>query len=459
TTTVADTGNATVDNVAPTVTDANVSISGATGTGGAFKIGDTVTATWTNVGGDANADISGVTFDFSAFGGGTAVAATNVNGVWTASYTLVAGSIDATSRNVSATVTDNAGNTATAADTTNATVDNVSPTVTDGHIGISGATGTGGAFKIGDTVTAAWTNTAQGDNNTDISGVTFDFSAFGGGAAVAATNVNGVWTASYTLVAGGIDLTNRNVSATVTDDAGNTTTMADTSNATVNNVAPTVTDANVSISGASGSGGTYKIGDTVTATWTNVGGENNADTISGVTFDFSQFGGGSAVAATNVNGVWTASYTLVAGGIDLTNRNVTATVTDDAGNTATTADTSNATVDNVAPTVTDANVSISGGSGTGGAYKIGDTVTATWTNASGDANADTISGVTFDFSQFGGGSAVAATSVNGVWTATYTLVAGSIDATSRNVSATVTDNAGNTTTVADTGNATVDNVV
>ncbi|MDZ5461794.1 hypothetical protein, partial [Azohydromonas lata] len=220
--------------------------------------------------------------------------------------------------------------------------------------------------------------------------------------------VNGVWTATYTLVAGSIDATGRNVSATVTDNAGNTTTVADTSNATVDSVAPTVTDANVSISGGTGTGGAYKIGDTVTATWTNVGGENNADTISDVTFDFSAFGGGSAVAATNVNGVWTASYTLVAGGIDATNRNVSVTVTDNAGNTATAADTSNATVDNVAPTVTDANVSISGASGTGGAYKIGDTVTATWTNVGGDANAD-ISGVTFDFSAFGGGSAVAAT--------------------------------------------------
>ncbi|MDZ5461764.1 hypothetical protein, partial [Azohydromonas lata] len=64
-----------------------------------------------------------------------------------------------------------------------------------------------------------------------------------------------------------------------------------------------------------------------------------------MTFDFSQFGGGSAVAATNVNGVWTASYTLVAGNIDTTSRNVSATVTDDAGNTTTAVDTTNATVD------------------------------------------------------------------------------------------------------------------
>ncbi|MDZ5461800.1 hypothetical protein, partial [Azohydromonas lata] len=193
------------------------------------------------------------------FGGGSAVAATNVNGVWTASYTLVAGGIDLTSRNVTATVTDDAGNTTTAVDTSNATVDNVAPTVTDTRIAISGGSGAGGAYKIGDTVTATWTNTAQGDNNADISGVTFDFSAFGGGSAVAATNSNGVWTATYTLVAGSIDTTSRNVTATVTDDAGNTATAADTTNATVDNVAPTVSDGNIGISGATGTGGAFKI--------------------------------------------------------------------------------------------------------------------------------------------------------------------------------------------------------
>ncbi|WP_174548674.1 putative Ig domain-containing protein, partial [Azohydromonas lata] len=125
----------------------------------------------------------------------------------------------------------------------------------------------------------------------------------------------------------------------------------------------------------------------------------------------------------------------------------------------TVADTTDAVVDNVAPTVTDAHIAISGATGTGGIYRIGDTVTAMWTDTvAGDANADTVVGVTFDFSQFGGGMAFAATNGNGVWTATYTIVAGSIDAMGRNVTATVTDNAGNATTTADTGNATVDNV-
>ncbi|WP_157119413.1 DUF4347 domain-containing protein, partial [Azohydromonas lata] len=300
-----------LDTTPPTVTDARISISGATGTSGAYKIGDTVTATWNNtVAGDNNAGVSGVMFNFTLFGGGSAVSATNSGGVWTATYTLVAGSIDATNRNVAVTVTDNAGNARTTVDTTNAKVDNIAPTVTEAKLSISGATGTGGAYKIGDTVTATWNNTAAGDNNADtISGVTFDFSAFGGGSAVAASNSAGTWTATYTIVAGAIDATGRNVSAMVTDNAGNATTVSDTSNATVDSVAPSVTDAFISISG--GTGGAYKVGDTVTATWTNTAaGDNNADTISGVTFDFSAFGGGTAVAASNVNGVWTATYTL-----------------------------------------------------------------------------------------------------------------------------------------------------
>ncbi|MGM8228467.1 Ig-like domain-containing protein [Cellvibrio sp. ARAG 10.3] len=339
-------------------------------------------------------------------------------------------------------------------------IDSSPPIVTDGNISISGYSGIGNAYKIGDTVTATWNNTAGGDNNSDpLSSVTVDFTQFGGGAAIAATNSAGTWSATYTIVSGAIDATNRNVSVTATNSSGSTTT-ADTTNATVDNVAPTVTDPRISISGASGTGGAYKIGDTVTATWNNTaGGDNNSDAVSGVTVDFSQFGGGAAVAATNSSGTWTATYTITAGAIDATNRNVSVTATDNAGNTTTTADTTNATVDSVAPTVTDANISISGGgTGSGGTYIIGDTVTATWNNtAGGDNNSDSITNVTFDFSQFGGGAAVTATNNANTWTATYTVVAGVIEAGGRNVSVTATDNAGNATTRADTSNAAVDN--
>ena len=337
------------------------------------------------------------------------------------------------------------------------------PSVTDAHISITSTpTGTSSTYKIGDTVTAQWDNSASGQNQAGVTVVTMDFSAFGGGTAVVATETtpgSGIWSASYLLGSGSIDTSNRNVSVSATNGNG-TTTTPDTTNLTVDNQAPTVDDANLSISGASGTGGAYKIGDTVTATWNNTGtGDNNND-IASVTADFSAFGGASAVTATNSGGTWTASYTILAGNIDATNQNVSLTVTDDAGNVTSRADTSNATVDTQAPTVTAARISVSGATGTGGVFKVGDTVTATWKNSAsgGDSNADTISGVTMNFSQFGGGAAVAATHSGGIWTATYTIVAGSIDnQNNRNVSVTATDNVGNTTTVAGADNVTVDN--
>ncbi|UTY57616.1 Ig-like domain-containing protein [Massilia sp. erpn] len=239
------------------------------------------------------------------------------------------------------------------------------PAVTDGRISItSTGTGTGGAYKIGDTVTARWDNSGSGDNNASLSGVTMDFSAFGGGAAVSATQSGGIWSASYIITAGAIDAVNRNVSVSATNGSG-TTTTADSSNLTVDNIAPMVTDAKISISGGSGAGGAYKIGDTVTATWNNTaGGDNNSDTISSVKVDFSQFGGGSAVTASNSGGTWSATYTIVAGSInDVANRNVSVTVKDNAGNQTTTSDSSNARVDNVAPAINFSALSFSNDTG------------------------------------------------------------------------------------------------
>ena len=120
------------------------------------------------------------------------------------------------------------------------------PIVTDPNISISGATGPGGVFRVGDTVTATWNNTVAGDNNTGlraVGGVTVDFSQFGGGSAVAATNGGNIWTATYTIVAGSIGATGRNVSVTASNGAGSTT-EADTTNVTVENIAPTVDSIN-----------------------------------------------------------------------------------------------------------------------------------------------------------------------------------------------------------------------
>ncbi|QSX41005.1 Ig-like domain-containing protein [Shewanella cyperi] len=241
----------------PTVTDGNISISGGTGTAGAFRIGDVVTATWDNSGtGDNNAGVSAVTVDFSQFGGGAAVAASNNLDIWTATYTIVAGAIDASNRNVSVTATGSGSS--TTADTTNATVDNIAPTVTDGNITVTGGTGTGGAFILGDTVTATWNNTAGGDNNSDtIVGVTVDFSSMGGGSAVTATDSAGVWSATYDITSGSTSGSNLNVSVEATDNAGNTTQQADTSNSSIDKDVPTVTSVSVPVNG------TYIVGDSL----------------------------------------------------------------------------------------------------------------------------------------------------------------------------------------------------
>ncbi len=108
------------------------------------------------------------------------------------------------------------------------------PIVTAANIMISGATGAGGAYRAGDTVTATWNNTASGDNNTStIASVSVDFSQFGGPSAVAASNNGNIWTASYTIPSTAMAGSNLNVVVTATDNAGNATTTAGNANARI----------------------------------------------------------------------------------------------------------------------------------------------------------------------------------------------------------------------------------
>ena len=88
----------------------------------------------------------------------------------------------------------------------------------------------------------------------------------------------------------------------------------------------------------------------MTATWDDSGsGDNNSDTISTVTVDFSAFGGGSSVSASHSNDSWTATFTLPSSAVSNHGLNVSVTATDDAGNAATAADTSDATILTAAP--------------------------------------------------------------------------------------------------------------
>ncbi|WP_288381332.1 DUF4347 domain-containing protein, partial [uncultured Massilia sp.] len=226
--------------------------------------------------------------------------------------------------------------------------DTRAPLVSDAAIAISGASGTGGAFIAGDTISATWNDGASGDANTDTAAVTVDFSQFGGPASVAATRAGGVWSASWQIPAGALDATGRNVAVTAVDVAGNAATRLDGSNAIIDNQAPAPGSAAISLGGATGNGGLYKVGDVVTARWDSaIDGTLDA---AGVRFDFSQFGGGQ-VDATRSGSSWSASYTIVAANIDAANRSVSVAVVDDAGNSGVRA-AGNVGVDAILPHVT-----------------------------------------------------------------------------------------------------------
>ena len=225
--------------------------------------------------------------------------------------------------------------------------DTQAPAVSDAALAVSGATGSNGAFRIGDTLTVAWNDGATGDHNGDIAGVRLDFSQFGGPAAATATLVDGVWQASFLVTSGLIDAATLHAGITVTDLAGNTTTHTGNANVVLDNQAPLASDAALSISGATGNGGVVRIGDVVTAAWSNTL-DGNAD-VASASFDFSQFGGPASVAAIETNGVWSASWTITSGTLDAAGRNVAVTVLDDAGNATARTDSANVRVDAVAP--------------------------------------------------------------------------------------------------------------
>ncbi|WP_313319603.1 fibronectin type III domain-containing protein [Stenotrophomonas sp.] len=199
------------------------------------------------------------------------------------------------------------------------------PLVSDARISITGANGLDSSYKIGDTITATWNNTNSGDNNAGITGVTMDFSEFGGGSAVAASDSGGTWTATYTISSGSIDATNRNISVSATNAAG-TTTTADTTNATVDNKPPSVSS--IAVSGSPSATDT-SMAFTVTfnEAVTNVS-----------TDDFTLVGTGSAtgtiasVSASNGSSVNVNIASISGNGTLKVNLNGSTNIVDDAGN-------------------------------------------------------------------------------------------------------------------------------
>ena len=247
-------------------------------------------------------------------------------------------------------------------------------------------------------------------------------------------------------------------------------------------VAPVVTDANIDafLATDAGTAGVANIGDVVAVTWDNsAAGDNNAD-IATVTADLSQFGGPAAAAmaddgtggdATPGDGVWTVNYTVQAGTVvdQVVNAGVTAVNT--SSDSTTTDDTTGLMLNNLpAPTVTDDSITVvlSSDAGTPDVANVGDVVTVTWDNSAAGDNNIGISTVTADMSQFGGPAAVTmvddgtggdAAAGDGIWTLQYTVAAGSEVDQPAYASVTATNVNGDHTTIADTGDILVNNLL
>lgn len=237
----------------PVVTEANLIIdaSACTGSSGRCIAGDMVVFIWDNSNlGDDNPDVSTlaqVEFDLSAFGLGNDSPDSVNNGVFSYSWVVVAGSIDAAGLTFAATVTDDASNlTGPVVSSDSVEVDSQVPTVTSVALAIDDADCGGGPCGTGDQIEFSWDNSSVGDHNADVvafSQVSFDLSAVGGSSnQIPDTIVGNVFIHLLTVTQGSIDATGLSFSATVTDDAGNVTgpvTSSDTVD--VDNQPPMIT--------------------------------------------------------------------------------------------------------------------------------------------------------------------------------------------------------------------------
>lgn len=348
------------------------------------------------------------------------------------------------------------------------TVDTTPPTVTDANISISGGSGTGGAYKIGDSIVVTWDNSAGGDNNADVASAAADLSGWGGGAAVAMNDTGAgcdlfaaddSWCASYNIAGTeGIDSAGVDATITVTDTAGNITgPVSDTTGATVDTIAPIITDpGTLSISTDNGVTSVAALNDGAT--------DQDKVTLSGVTL-FAADGDAIEIDLTALTGEATLamgaeSGVVIAGALDSAAQTFTITATDDAGNLDTISSTP-ISVDNIAPTVTAGYISVAGAAGTGGAFKNGDTAVPTWNDSeTGDDNSDTIASVSFDASDFrAADTSVAGVDTVNIWTGTLTGALDSQDDLNNNITVTVTDDGGNITTVTGTNDYTIDTIV
>ena len=450
----------TVYSTLPTVTDAKISIAGASGTGGAYKVGDIITVTWNNsASGDNNTDLTvAPTANLSGWGGSTTATMTDTTAcggtasddIYEACYTLVSGAIDTTNVNASVTATNIAGP-RTTADTTNATVDNQAPNITSNGTltittdnGVTSVAALNNGTSNQDKVTQSVVTLSVADSDT----TTINLVALTGQSALAAA------TESTVVTPGALDSATQTFTITVTDNAGNVTT--DTSDAiSVDNIAPNITangtltitvDNGVSDVAAVNNG--FDNQDKVTQSAVTLSAADSDTT----TIDLTALTGEATLSAA------TQSSVITPGALDSATQAFTITVTDNAGNTATTASDA-ISVDNILPTVSASAISVTGATGGSGEFIEGDTATGRWDDsATGDNNTDTISSVSFDLSDFlSTDTAVSGSNTTDIWTASITDVLDIQRDTNNNTIVTATDNAGNIQATSGTNNYNVEN--
>jgi len=426
-----------VDNEAPRVSAAKITVSGDTDGNGVYKVGETLTVSWNNRAlptGDGNVDLAAsnpVKMDFTAMGGGAAVVATSAGGIWSASFAVTAGAIDAANLAAVVQVTDDAAYVVR----TNApvvAVDRIAPKVSTAKITVANTTRPGKGFKIGDVARLDWNALGEPNGSPyDFASVSADFTGLGGGPRDMTydPNTKGYYF-SYTVLAGALDTT-ATIPVTVVDDAANSTTASSTA-VTIDNQAPVVATADITISGAGGDN-VFIPGETATVVWkAGSGGAPNAD-VTAVTMLMADFGCASVVA-TKSGTDWTASCLVPAGVPNNTQAKAGVQAQDELDNT--TLGTSGAVeVRGAGPIVSSAYITVlnSLAGREGKPFRIGDVARVTWNNsATGDDNGGrvppvTVTKVQVDFAAFGATALVEATPAAQVWTASYTVKAGSID--------------------------------
>lgn len=256
---VATTDVTTIDLIAPTPNPTFISTTITDNFGSALVVnpGDDVSVVW-DAAGNGYGDVVSVSADFSDFDGGVIAMEDNGaggscndtaagDGIWCATYAVGGGTVDDTDNAVTITLaTDAAGNVAgDVDDDVQFSVDNEVPVVSTGFISVTGATGTAGTFKAGDIAVPTWDSSLLGDKNSDLASVTVDGSDFRvADSNMVATDLAGIWTATFTGMLDAQDDTNNNIYVTAIDDAGNTTVVSGTNNYDIDTEVPSFTALN-----------------------------------------------------------------------------------------------------------------------------------------------------------------------------------------------------------------------